>query len=631
VHGLRLTRAVLLGALLVAGLAHAQEPASPSAPAGPTAAGSTPTLEQATALLQAGRFADAVPVLERITQAKPEDSQAWFLLGLALHGSGQLERALEVHSKAATYPERRAVALYNLACAHALLGHVDEAFEALTDARAAGFTNVTQLTIDQDLASLRGDPRWAQFTRAADYSKPFAEEGVTILHVWRGEAALDQFGWEAVDAGDVDGDGVHDVLTSAPFHREATGPEATVDGAPEVTQVGRIYVYSGRSGAGLFTRTGASGEQLGTGLSALGDVDGDGTPDLLVGAPCPGVAPAGATPGTAAPPSTEPGRAYVLSGKDGAVLRRFDGEAADDLFGEQVRGLGDVDGDGVPDLAIAAPQHDGAHAEAGRVTVCSGKSGATLFALDGEAPGDRFGSALGGATWPGDTAAPASGAAAREGLLVIGAMHAGEGRRGRVHVFRLRDGTPEPFFTIEADRAGADLGQYFVSVVGDVDADGTPDIYASDFRDGNQRGPANIDGGTPGGRVYLHSGKDGKRIASLPARSLGEGFGIGNAEAGDVNGDGHADLVVGAWTNGQKVLRAGRVYVISGKDRATLATFTGVIAGEEFGYDATGLGDVDGDGTRDFLVTAASSNDGAPKAGRVYVLSGAGVKGAPAK
>ncbi|HTE05893.1 MAG TPA: integrin alpha, partial [Planctomycetota bacterium] len=326
------------------------------------------------------------------------------------------------------------------------------------------------------------------------------------------------------------------------------------------------------------------------------------------------------------------GRAYVLSGKDGALLATLQppvgaggGSPAGDSFGNQVRGLGDVDGDGHDDVAVSAPFHDGASGgapDAGRVCVFSGKSGALLFALDGEREGDHFGTALGGATWP-----AASGAVgAREGLLLVGAMDAGEGQRGRVSVFRLLAGQAQAHFAIEAEPSGSNLGQFFASVVGDLDADGVPDVYATDF------GDAALPGSTRGaaGRIVLHSGKDGRRLATIAGHSPGEGFGIGNAQAVAVHVAGLPDLIVGAWTNSDGAQRAGKAYVISGKDRATLATFTGALPGDEFGFDATGLGDVDGDGAPDFLVTAASSNDGGPKAGRVYVLSGAGIAAARA-
>ena len=92
-------------------------------------------------------------------------------------------------------------------------------------------------------------------------------------------------------------------------------------------------------------------------------------------------------------------------------------------------------------------------------------------------------------------------------------------------------------FVIESDDKGVRLGGMFVSVVGDVDGDGTRDIYASDWAHG-ALGPTT-------GRVYVHSGSTGERLLTLTGESAGDGFGIGPADAGDVNADGYPDLIVG--------------------------------------------------------------------------------------
>jgi hypothetical protein len=154
----------------------------------------------------------------------------------------------------------------------------------------------------------------------------------------------------------------------------------------------------------------------------------------------------------------------------------------------------------------------------------------------------------------------------------------------------------------------------FLSVVGDIDADGSPDIYASDW--------ANSAKGRSTGRIYVHSGKDGRQLLTLTGEAAGDGFGIGIADAGDVDRDGHADLVVGAWQEASAALSGGKVYVFSGKDSSLLRTITGRLPGETFGFDTTNLGDVDGDGTPDFLLTSAWSGINGFQSGRVYIVSG---------
>ena len=85
----------------------------------------------------------------------PKRPQSAFHLGYARHAQGRWAEALEAHVKAAESPAYRAKALYNAACAHALLGHADEAVEALTAAQAAGFLDLDLLKSDPDLESLR--------------------------------------------------------------------------------------------------------------------------------------------------------------------------------------------------------------------------------------------------------------------------------------------------------------------------------------------------------------------------------------------------------------------------------------------------------------------------------------------
>jgi hypothetical protein len=303
---------------------------------------------------------------------------------------------------------------------------------------------------------------------------------------------------------------VNDVLLSAPT-KVIGGPAA-----------GRVYVYSGKTGALLFTHDGEPGDLLGNGIEAAGDVDGDGHADVIAGAP-------GAHGGR--------GRALVLSGKDGSVLRAFEGEAPGDGFGRKVSGAGDVDGDGHADVLVGADLCDSFGADAGRAYLFSGKDGSVLLSLDGENAGDKFGVSLCGVTTGGAT------------LIAAGAADAGANHGGRVYLFRWKKGEVELLYTIEPEPTSVSLGQMFLSFPGDVDGDGTIDLYASDWMDAT-RGPTT-------GRVYVYSGREEKRLFALTGEHAGDGFGIGTAEVGDVDGDGHADLLIGARQNSPRARPSG--------------------------------------------------------------------------
>ena len=123
--------------------------------------------------------------------------------------------------------------------------------------------------------------------------------------------------------------------------------------------------------------------------------------------------------------------------------------------------------------------------------------------------------------------------------------------------------------------------------------------------------------------MYLYSGLDGSRLFSLQGEAAADGFGIGISDAGDVNQDGYDDLVVGAWQHASAAPSGGKLTIHSGKDGSLLYSITGKVPGETLGFDTTGMGDVNGDGIPDFLVTSAYSVKNGFQSGRTLIISGA--------
>jgi len=528
-----------------------------------------PTLAAGVARLQANDSEGAAKILEQVTINEPNNGRAWRNLALSYQNLKNWDGAISANQHALNVESSVPTPLFNLGVLYAQKGDRDQAFAWLAKAKATRRIDMTQVEVTPELTALRSDPRFAPMLPSrADFDSPFVEP-VKIIREWDGEKPHDQFGWIARNIGDVDGDGVPDVVTSAPTSSKA-GDKA-----------GRIYVYSTKSGKLLWTADGQPNDQLGTGVEAAGDTNGDGFPDVIASAP-------------------GGGYAKVYSGRDGRVLLTLRAENSEDQFGQHAAGVGDVNHDGFADVIVGAPGNNAAGQKAGRAYIYSGKDGAVLLTLSGERPGDAFGSAVAGF------------ADKERTLLLVGAPNAGPRQTGRTYVYDAL--SVKPKFTIESDETGAALGAMFLSVPGDVDADGFPDVYASDWSNG-AKGPST-------GRVYVYSGKDGHPLLTLTGETPGEGFGTSPSVAGDVDHDGHADLIVGAWQYSTQAIGGGRAYLYSGKDGHLIKTFTCRIPGDTFGFDSVTMGDVDKDGASDFLITSGWSGVHGFHSGRVFIISG---------
>jgi hypothetical protein len=531
-----------------------------------------PTLAAGIARLQANDNQGAAKILEQVTAYEPNNGRAWRNLALAYQKLKEWDRAISANQHALDVEPSVPTPLFNLGLLYAQKGDADQAFAWLTKAKETRKIDMTQVDATPELKALESDPRFKGLLPSrSDFDNPFVEP-VKIVREWDGEKPGDQFGWIARNIGDVDSDGVPDIVTSSPTSSKA-GDNA-----------GRIYVYSTKSGKLLWSADGHAGDELGTGVEAAGDTNGDGIPDVIASAP-------------------GGGYANVYSGRDGRVLLTLRAENTSDEFGRHASGIGDVNHDGFADVIVGAPGNNAAGQKAGRAYIYSGKDGRPLLTLSGERAGDAFGSAV-------------AGFADKEHIfLLVGAPNAGPKQTGRTYVYDALSSKPK--FTIESDETGVALGAMFLSVPGDVDGDGVPDMYASDWSNA-AKGPST-------GRVYIYSGKDGHPLLTMTGETAGEGFGTSPSVAGDVDHDGHADLIVGAWQYSREAVGGGRAYLYSGKDGHLIKTFTCRIPGDTFGFDSVTMGDVDKDGTTDFLITSGWSGVHGFHSGRVFIIS-SGVK-----
>jgi Na+-transporting NADH:ubiquinone oxidoreductase subunit NqrB len=460
--------------------------------------------------------------------------------------------------------------------------------------------------------------------------------GLATSPAWTvsGDENADQFGWVVAAAGDVNGDGYGDVIVGAHMHDAGGGANANR---------GRVYVYLGGA-SGLATTpawTGSGDENNGAygfSVATAGDVNADGYADVIVGASQHDFG-AGA----------DRGQAYLYLGGAGGLatspVSTLSGDENNALFGASVATAGDVNGDGFADVIIGAYTHDagaGANANRGRAYVylggVSGLAANPLWTGSGDENGAFYG-------WCVASAGDINGDGYAD--IVVGAYQHDAGgaagaNRGRAYMYVSGPGGPAsiPGWTRSGDEDLAFFG-HSLATAGDVNGDGYADVIVG--ADGHN---ADAGAGADRGRAYLFLGSGGtlsqNPIWTVSGDENSDVFAHSVATAGDINGDGFSDVVVGAYGHDAGAgsgANLGRAYAYLGAGGPPPASPAAIRSGDEdiaqYGRSLASAGDVNGDGYSDWIIGAYGHDAGGAvntNAGRAYVYLGApgGLSATPA-
>lgn len=441
--------------------------------------------------------------------------------------------------------------------------------------------------------------------------------GLSDTPDWTTEAdqASSWYGWAVATAGDVNGDGYDDVIVGAPFFDNGQ------------TDEGRAYVYHG-SAAGLsatpdwIAEDNVVGSWIGWAVGTAGDVNGDGYDDVVIGA------------NTYSNGQATEGKAVAYYGSASGLSLTPDwiveSNQAGAEMGYGVNTAGDVNGDGYDDVLVGAWKYDNGETNEGAAFLYFGSSAglSTTAAWVGEGnqvnTNAQFGSYGTGVGTAGDVNNDGY-----DDIIVSAPLYDnGQTDEGRAFVYHGSSTGPGTVadWTAESDQAAAHFSETFVYSAGDVNGDGYDDVVIGSHaynNPENDEGRAFVWFGSASGLGT--NGLPGNADWSAESNQNGANFGFWEGPAGDVNGDGYADIIIGAPTFDGDQADEGHAFVYSGS--ATGPSASAYWTGESnqtnswYGIVFT-AGDVNGDGFDDVIVGAYQYDNGQNNEGAAFVYHG---------
>jgi hypothetical protein len=432
--------------------------------------------------------------------------------------------------------------------------------------------------------------------------------GLATTESWtaEGNQVNARFAHSVKTAGDINNDGNSDVIIGAPLYDAGE------------TDEGRVYIYQGstigiNTSSAWLTDGNQTNAQYGTSVSGLGDINSDGYADVGVGAPFYDNG------------ELDEGRAFGYYGSPsgiGAATATYESNYIGGEYGTSVASAGDINGDGYSDMIVGAPAWDNGQAGEGKAYLYLGGASGLSTTVGWVYEGNQVGAALG-------TSVSTAGDVNNDGYsdIMVGApgFDSGQVNEGKVFVFygSASGLAVTPSWTAEGNQTGAQFG-YSIACVGDVNKDTYGDIAVG--------APLADSGQADEGVVYLYRGS----LAGLVATPVwfGEGnqqdahFGMSIAASNDVNGDGFADVIIGApdFNADADPLKEGRAFAYYGRNTWPQAspnwTADTQQDGAGFASSLANAGDVNGDGYSDLAIGIPDYDNGQTDEGRVVVYFG---------